>query len=218
MTKKVTAPQADPTARERLLRAAVDAFDRKSYAAATVREIVEAAGVTKPVLYYYFKNKEGLFQELMDEGIAKFDRILGRTREAGGSARERIEGLCGDAFGLFKENIPTLRILNSLYYGPPQGAPPVDMDRIHHLFQDRVKELLVEGRRAGEFRFEKTEDAMWAIVGALNIATEVELCHPEMALGPKDLKRVLGIVLAGIAAHPRGGSPRGTYRRKGVQP
>lgn len=217
MTKKTSAPQVDPTARERLLCAAVDAFDRKGYAAATVREIVEAAGVTKPVLYYYFKNKEGLFQELMDEVVLKFSQVLERTQEASGTARDRIEGLCDDAFRLFKENVSVVRVLNSLYYGPPQGAPPVDMDKNHHLFQERLKELLVEGRNAGEFRFEKTEDAMWAVIGALNVAMEVEFCHPEMALAPKDLKRVLGIVFAGMAAQPRGGSPRGTHRTKGVR-
>jgi len=218
MIKKIHATQADPTAREKLLRAAVDAFDRKGYAAATVREIVEAAGVTKPVLYYYFENKEGLFQELMDEVVLKFSQVLEKNQEAGGSARGRIEGLCDNSFRLFKENVPVVRVLNSLYYGPPQGAPPVDTDKNHRLFQERLKELLVEGRDAGEFRFEKTEDAMWAIIGVLNVAMEVEFCHPEMALGPKDLKRVLGIVFAGMAAQPRGESPRGTHRRKGVQP
>ncbi len=59
---------------------------------------------------------------------------------------------------------------------------------------------------------------MWAIIGALNVATEVELCHPEMALGPRDLKRVLAIVFAGLAAAPAGGVPPAARRRGGVQP
>lgn len=36
-------------------------FCPKGFAAASTREIVEAAGSPKPMLYYYFQNKEGLY-------------------------------------------------------------------------------------------------------------------------------------------------------------
>jgi TetR/AcrR family transcriptional regulator len=38
--------------RKRLLKAALELFTKKGFAATSVREIVEIAGVTKPVLYY----------------------------------------------------------------------------------------------------------------------------------------------------------------------
>ena len=59
--------------RERLLTGATELFTRKGYAATTVREIVAAAGVTKPVLYYYFRNKEGIYLELIRGAFAKFE-------------------------------------------------------------------------------------------------------------------------------------------------
>jgi len=208
----------DASVREKLLASAIALFTTKGYAATTVREIVESAGVTKPVLYYYFRNKEGLFLELMRDGMLRFDAIVERAQQASGPARGRIEGLCLDAFHLFKQNIPVVRVLNSIYYGPPQGAPPIDIDQMHHRFQQQLKRLLVEGRKAGEFRFPKVEDAMWAVIGVLNIATEVELCHPEMALSPRDLRRVLGIVFAGIDAQPHGETLRAARKRKGVNP
>src|SRR3954451_5273381 len=40
-------------------------FARHGYDATSVRMIVEAAGVTKPTLYYYFGSKEGLAQALL---------------------------------------------------------------------------------------------------------------------------------------------------------
>ena len=197
MRPKAQAGQ-DSTARDRLLAAAVRLFEQRGYAATTVREIVEAAGVTKPVLYYYFGNKEGIFQDLVRDAMDRFDRAMEKADQPCGSAKDRIEAICLEVFSLFKAHIPLVRVINSLYYGPPQGAPPIDVDRFHFAFQDRLKKLLLEGRRAREFAFHKTEDAMWAIIGALNIATEVELCHPEMALKDKDLKRVLAIVFVGL--------------------
>src|SRR5215471_7252303 len=46
-------------------RVAARLFAARGYDATSVREIVEAAGVAKPTLYYYFKSKEGLASALL---------------------------------------------------------------------------------------------------------------------------------------------------------
>ena len=78
--------ESPPGARQRLLNSAAELFNSKGYAATTVREIVKAAGVTKPVLYYYFRNKEGIFLELMRATYVKFNSLVRfrpvRKREA----------------------------------------------------------------------------------------------------------------------------------------
>lgn len=61
-----------PNAQQRLLDAAMLLFSRKGYAATSVRELVEQAGVTKPVLYYYFRNKAGLYLALIQGGTGRF--------------------------------------------------------------------------------------------------------------------------------------------------
>jgi TetR/AcrR family transcriptional regulator len=213
--KSKSESRPDPSVRTRLLDAALDCFNRKGYAAATVQEIVEAAGVTKPTLYYYFSSKEGLYLELMESAFAPFAELLEQGARSEGSARERIEALCEAAFSYFRLRVAVARLMFAIYYGPPQGAPPFDFDRFHFAFQDRVRRLLVEGRKAGEFQFRRPDDAMWAIIGAMNIAMEVELCHPEMALRKKDLRRVLGLVFEGVSAR---GAAQARKGRKGVQP
>lgn len=185
--------------RGRLLSAATRVFQDKGYAAASVREIVEAAGVTKPVLYYHFRNKEGIYLALMEPGMAEFEALLRNHEGRPGSARERIEALCLDAWRLFKRHLPVIRVMYAIYYGPPQGAPFIDFDRLHLAFQDLLRKLLREGLQAGEFSFRRAEDAMWALIGVVNVAQEVELCHPEMALGERDFRRTLGLVFRALA-------------------
>src|SRR5690348_9681797 len=48
-----------------IARSAARLFAERGYDATSVREIVEAAGVAKPTLYYYFRSKEGLAQALL---------------------------------------------------------------------------------------------------------------------------------------------------------
>src|ERR1700691_3525680 len=53
-----------PVARH-IARAGARLFAERGYDATSVREIVEAAGVAKPTLYYYYRSKERLAQALL---------------------------------------------------------------------------------------------------------------------------------------------------------
>jgi AcrR family transcriptional regulator len=51
----------DPERREAMLAAAADEFAERGYAGASLSRIIEAAGISKGSLYYYFNDKEDLF-------------------------------------------------------------------------------------------------------------------------------------------------------------
>jgi TetR/AcrR family transcriptional regulator len=184
--------------RERLLTAATELFARKGYASTTVREIVNAAGVTKPVLYYYFQNKEGIYLELMGVSFLKFEALINTTRNETGSASSKILALCGNLMVLVSENLQIARVMYAIYYGPPQGAPFFDCDVFHFKLQDTLQEFIKEGIASGEFRDINPLDMTWAVLGAINIAIDMELSHPDIALGRAGLARVLTVIFDGL--------------------
>jgi len=186
--------------RHRLLAAATDLFTQKGYAATTVREIVGAAGVTKPVLYYYFRNKEGIYLELMGEAFARVDGLIAGIAGDQGSAAQRLLRLCDRAYTLFTEKVKVVRVMYAIYYGPHQGAPFFDFDAYHHKFLEGVRRLIEEGIREGEFRKGNPDDMAWAVIGAINVAMEIHLGHPELQLGREGLARVLKLIFQGISA------------------
>lgn len=187
--------------RDKLLREATKLFNRKGYAATTVREIVAAAGVSKPVLYYYYGNKEGIYLELMREAFAKVEVLLASLLAKKGKPTEKLLHFCDQAFSLFLENIQVVRIMYSIYYGPPQGAPFFDFDYYHLKIQETIRLLVEEGIRQGEFRRGNPLDMTWVILGAINVAMELELGHPEFSLGKNGLKRLLLLIFQGLSPH-----------------
>ncbi|NIR40578.1 MAG: TetR family transcriptional regulator, partial [Actinobacteria bacterium] len=52
----LTPIDADGTLAERILRHASELFAQRGWAATSLREIAEAAGCTKPALYYHWGN------------------------------------------------------------------------------------------------------------------------------------------------------------------
>jgi len=192
------ASSLDLAVRERLLAGATQLFNQKGYNGTTVREIVASAGVTKPVLYYYFRNKEGIYLELIRGAFAKFGAILDETRKERGNAIERLLRFSDRLFALFMENIKIARLTYSIYYGPPQGAPFFDFDAYHLSLQEAIRLLIKEGIRQGELPKGNLDDRMWIVLGAINIALEVQLSHPERAIDRKGFARILNLILRGF--------------------
>ncbi|MBI4767649.1 MAG: TetR/AcrR family transcriptional regulator [Deltaproteobacteria bacterium] len=193
----------DHTVRQRLLAGAAELFARKGYASTTVREIVEAAKVTKPALYYYFRNKEGIYLELMREAQSRFEILLDSARKEIGAVKKRILSFSEQVFQLFLDQIEIARLGISVHYGPAQGAPFFDFDSFHLKFQDLIKQLIREGIRKGEFRNGNIMDMTWAVLGVINVAIEVQLWHPEKSIGRKGLVRILNLVFEGISSSTR---------------
>ncbi len=55
--------------KSRIFREAAKLFSEKGYHAVSMRELSERADVTKPMIYYYFGNKEGIYKALIQEGL-----------------------------------------------------------------------------------------------------------------------------------------------------
>ncbi len=190
----------EDSVRGRLMCSAISLFARKGYAATTVREIVEAAGVTKPALYYHFESKEGIFLVMMREALAEFDATAASALEVQGSARERILVFLDRTFGLILRHLDVMRVLDAIYYGPPQGAPSFDFETLHTRFMEMLRGLVREGIEAGEFRPGDPDDLTWALVGPFEVARGMILCHPEADFGRERLARLMHVVFDGVCA------------------
>lgn len=197
--KGVNEHREEAAVRERLLTSAINIFTQRGYAGATVREIVEAAGVTKPVLYYYFKNKEGIYLEIMKEALAQFKAVLGESEKLGGRAWDRIQNLCARCYELAHENLKVVRLIHSVFYGPSQGAPPCFApEAFRDLLHGAILGLIREGIRTGEFVRYNEEAMAHAVGGAFGTAIELEMAAPERAIGGKGLQKVLEVIFEGI--------------------
>lgn len=214
--------------RGKLLAAATKLFHRRGYASTSVREIVAAAGVTKPVLYHYFGSKEELYLEIARHLLNHFEEQLAEFRRYEESASERIFRLCDAMFSLFLDHIDGVRLLYSMYYGPPQGAPHFDCDVFYAKLIDALEQAVRQGIRSGEFCRGKAQDMAQAICGVLFFAIESHLAQPPVYVGNEGLRRILRTLFHGILsakskrkgkhhavqAHPHSSSGTMPRRRK----
>ena len=80
--------------RTQLLDTAVHVFAERGYHAASMNDVAEAAGVTKPVLYQHFSSKRDLFVELLTAiGDELRETIDKATADAAGPRQQVEQGM-----------------------------------------------------------------------------------------------------------------------------
>lgn len=185
-------------ARERLLDTATVLFAEKGYAGASVREIVEKAGVSKPVLYYYFKSKEGLFYAILDWAAGVQQNMLNEIFEARGTVLERFLFLYHRVHEGIQQYKSLYIMIHGLIYGPPQGVPEYDFASYQRHMLDAVKRIYVEGVSAGEIRQVDAEEVAFLVLGLLDFSLNMDMVLPELADSQRP-ERLLRLAFQGLS-------------------
>src|SRR3712207_4671013 len=88
--------------RRDILLAAARVFARDGYATATLDDVAAQMGVTKGVIYYYFRGKEEIFTEIrataIREAIERLEAIIARGDPPEVTLRAAIRDLVGHIF------------------------------------------------------------------------------------------------------------------------
>jgi TetR/AcrR family transcriptional regulator len=189
----------EPGVRKTLLLAGISLFAEKGYTATSVREIVSRAGVTKPVLYYYFQSKEGLFQAILDWAAEEQEVILQDALQAPGTALQRIVYLYRRIYQGLMENVQLFKLINHLFFGPPQGAPRYDIERFHRRMVQVIKQIYLGGLREGEVRDTDPEEATLLVLGVTDYCFHLDYLHPE-SMDPDRAERLLRLAFRGLSA------------------
>lgn len=199
------APGGSVGVRERLLAVALQLFSERGYHGASVSEIVAAAGVSQPVLYYYFPDKQGLFLALVDQALAAYDRILQPEGPTHGGGADRLIDLCRHGFRASLENPNLTRLLFSLGFGHPAEIPVQPrVDEVMQRFFRVVGEVVKEGIASGEFCRVRQEDVAWALFSILFKSMEEAMISPKRKPGLDGMTRMLRLVLRGFTTERSG--------------
>lgn len=111
---------------ERLFQVALKAFAEHGYAEVSVDEIVKAAGTTKPMLYYYFGKKQGLYQRIAEEAFQRLRAGYARAADTSLPPLERLRAFVLADFHTTRDEPALARFIYRTAYAPPREAPEID--------------------------------------------------------------------------------------------
>ena len=181
----------------RVLQAAIDLFAEKGYASTSVREIVALAGVTKPVLYYYFENKEGLLRAILDRAAAWQEALVSQVLGASGTAEQKLDELFTLIYRGIMEEKNLFKFIHNLVFGPPQGTPPYDLNRFHRIMKQAIETIYRDGLAGNEMRRANPEEVAYLIMGLADFCFHLDCVNPH-SLDPGRFRRLLCLAFDGL--------------------
>lgn len=185
--------------RERILSCATALFADRGFAGTSTREVVKAAGCTKPALYYHFGSKEGLFLECIRTQTDRFTEFVEYGTQKPGPA---VVGM-GEALTHFLDHVrahPTgIRLLWRAEMSPESGQPDFDFQSVRARQVDMVRERLRQAQQSGDIRAGiDIDDATHALVGMLDQRIDLWMRGGDL---PHDLPtRILDLFFYGVGS------------------
>lgn len=190
--------------RERILLEAARLLRHHGYAATTLREIADAAGVKAGSIYYHFESKEEILGEVLDKGItivANAVRARIEALPADASWRDRIAaGIEGHLWGML--HYGDFTSANIRVYGQIPTSAKNRHKIVRRAYADYWDRLLASALASGELR----QDTGLAVIrlfviGALNWT--VEWYNPQRGSFQDFARQITAIVFDGILTHDK---------------
>lgn len=107
--------------RSKILDSALKLFSTKGYEAVGVQEIVEISSLTKPTLYHYFGNKQGLLDALLNDNFVKLENQIKNAAQYNNDLPLTITKVVFAFFNFARENSAFYRMQMAMLFAPPES-------------------------------------------------------------------------------------------------
>ncbi len=167
---------------DRILQKALELFSEKGYDATSVREICEAAEITKPTLYHFYGSKEGVYRAIVEGALERFREDVTRELEAGVSLRDKLVRMARAYVSAAVSQPDLARFIMALIHNPPRSAPATDLVGFYEGLLATLARTIDSAVARGEIAPGPTAIRLLVFMGAIG-----EALHGHLLAGRPDL-------------------------------
>lgn len=145
---------ANPEIKETLLRASLRCFARNGYQATSLDMIAREAHVTKGAIYWYYKDKAELFENVLQDRVAHLESLVGERLSEKMPPDERLQTLLQTVLDFYSENPDFASLLGILRSGPDSALGPCGANEVaayYRTVRNDFALMLQQGMEQGVF-------------------------------------------------------------------
>lgn len=147
-------PEISDERRQQIINSALAEFSARGYEKASTNLICKEAGVSKGLLFHYFKSKKGLYLDVLDRCIARYSRIMEEAvADLSEDIVERLFQIMEMKIKLFAEDPQTHAIVIDAFFDIPKDLEEDVKSRYSTLYSKYLPKLY-DGLDRGVFRQE----------------------------------------------------------------
>jgi AcrR family transcriptional regulator len=154
------------TTKERIERVATRQFARYGFDGTPIRQIVAEARVTKPVLYYYFKDKRGLYLSLLGGAVAPLCDEVERVADGGGPPVKQMESIIVAFLRFYRERPNEFHLLHQAVERREREVQLIAQKYFRRIFLS-ISRVLSEGVDRKIFRSLHVSQTTFSVIAIL---------------------------------------------------
>lgn len=179
----------------RIIQSAVELFATRGYDATSVREICEAADITKPTLYHFFRSKDGVFRAIVVTTLDRMHEDIRCAIAAHASVDDRLRAVVRTAFRAAGQQPRLWRFVFGTVWCPTR-APVEEMHRRYEQITATLGAALEDAVRLGEIAPGSTPIRLLTLMGTVS-----EALSSYLILGRPDLTNELADTIVESVVH-----------------
>ncbi len=181
-----------------IARTAARLFAERGYDATSVREIVEAAGVTKPTLYYHFGSKQGLGEALLTRPMTGFLGVLRDLIRDEPDAVRLLTRTIEAHLSFFRDEPDRVRFFYAICFGPSSTSLQEEMHRFGEAMTRELIRCVARLAEAGVIEPGRSEACAESCRGFIMVST-MDSIFDGRELTPELAGRFVDDLLRGFA-------------------
>jgi len=151
----MAAPVEHDKRQKKILEKALTVFEEEGFEDATYQKIADKCGITRTILYLYFKNKKEIFIYSIKQFLTSIEeKLISIRANSSLSCQEKLTKVLFEVFNLFEKNLKLLFVLIDylLHISKKEVNPGARVRRriikLHHILAN----IIVDGMRSGELK------------------------------------------------------------------
>lgn len=187
---------------ERLLRSALKLFAEKGYEGTSIREIIEDAGVTRPVLYYYFQNKEDLFRKLVESIVQRLIDKMIYIKQNYSDTIGKLKAIIRTTFEMAENDLQAVRLILHVYFAPMRSAPPIRGSDIGKQRFKIIESIMREGLEKADLSGGDARALTLVFLGIMDMHIMAKSDRPDLRLTPELADGLVDLFFYGACYKP----------------
>jgi AcrR family transcriptional regulator len=137
------------TRETQILKVAVELFGSQGYDRTSLQDIADVVGITKPALYYYFRDKDALYARVVVQGLSQLVEYVQNRVEALSEPEARVHEFILSAATFLEENRSTWLLASHGFWaatdGPLRGEALALRDKFESLLRTSLSDAVATG-------------------------------------------------------------------------
>lgn len=182
-----------------IFKVAARLFAEKGFNGVSVREISEQSNVTKPVIYYYFGNKQGIYKALIEEGLEYHTEDLKRIADLNIPVKQKLVELVKRRFEISIKHPELTKFVLKLFM-PSENLQFLEIYKPQTILHKTILENIIkEGINSGEFGASaRPELTVQVIAGVLTHFLLTQLNSNEIILSDDLAEEIIELLFKGL--------------------